>query len=625
MKLHEKINLTVRGYKLIDKLLPGFLLVSSIHAAAASLLPYINIFMSTQIITAIAAGRELRYVLVLAAITILLNFAVDLILKAMRKLIGYNWDKFWKVCDEPIYEKIRTLDYERIEDANTHFMREKINAHMQTNGFGLLTLADKFGNVLTHAFGIIFGTALIAGAFTAYRAADAGTWGFVFEPWFALFIILCIAANIAIDIYSTSTSVKKREAAIPEFQQTGRIMDIYVSYFLNYRAGKDLKLYSLGKLLSVEYGEYVEGFYRNAAKKLYKIDVRYGILSLIGNAALNIAIYSYVTLKAVFGSFGAGSIVLYVGSLGRFSAAVRGFMNNLAVLMENSAAMADYFAFIDIPSKMQQGMGAVEKPAENNHEFEFENVSFKYPGSENYALRNLSMKLKMGQRMAVVGMNGSGKTTMIKLLCRLYDPTEGKIMLNGTDIKEYDYGEYMGMFSLVFQDFKLFSFSLGQNVGASVEFDAAKVRECLSLAGFGERLNDMPKGLETPLYKDFDDGGIEVSGGEAQKIAIARALYKDALFVVLDEPTAALDPIAEHEIYSKFNEIVEKKSVIYISHRLSSCRFCDDIAVFHEGELIQRGSHDALVANKEGKYYEMWNAQAQYYANAPVDSSFADR
>ena len=262
---------------------------------------------------------------------------------------------------------------------------------------------------------------------------------------------------------------------------------------------------------------------------------------------------------------------------------------------------------------MYQGTLPVEKRTDNEYEIEFKNVSFKYPGSENYALKNFNLKFNIGQRMAVVGMNGSGKTTMIKLLCRLYDPTEGEITLNGFNIKNYNYDEYMSIFSVVFQDFKLFSFTLGQNVAASVDVDEQKAEECLSTAGLAERLRNMAKGMETPLYKDFEEDGVEISGGEAQKIALARALYKDAPFIVLDEPTAALDPVAEFEIYSKFNEIVGGKTAIYISHRLSSCRFCDDIAVFHEGELIQRGSHDTLIADGGGKYHELWIAQAQYY------------
>ena len=223
------------------------------------------------------------------------------------------------------------------------------------------------------------------------------------------------------------------------------------------------------------------------------------------------------------------------------------------------------------------------------------------------------MKFKIGQKLAVVGMNGSGKTTFIKLLCRLYDPTEGKILLNGIDIRKYNYKEYMMIFSVVFQDFKLFSLTLGENVAAKINYDEEEVKSALKKSGFYNRLSTMPEGLNTYLYKDFNKKGIIISGGEAQKIAIARAIYKNAPFIILDEPTAALDPIAEAEIYEKFNEITGDKTAIYISHRLSSCKFCDKIVVFHEGSVIQTGTHQELVADKNGKYFQLWMAQAQYY------------
>jgi ATP-binding cassette subfamily B protein len=268
---------------------------------------------------------------------------------------------------------------------------------------------------------------------------------------------------------------------------------------------------------------------------------------------------------------------------------------------------------LDIPNKKYQGTIPIEKRDDTDYAIEFRNVSFKYPGSEQYALKNINLKLNIGTRLAVVGMNGSGKTTMIKLLCRLYDPIEGEITLNGIDIKKYNYDEYMAIFGVVFQDFALLPFTLGQNVAASVDYDADRVRLALSQSGFAARLNSLPEGLNTHLGKEFEETGVEMSGGEAQKIALARALYKNSPFIILDEPTAALDPIAEYEIYSAFDEIVGDKTAVYISHRLASCRFCDDIAVFHEGEMIQRGNHDTLLANAEGKYHELWNAQAQYY------------
>ena len=272
-----------------------------------------------------------------------------------------------------------------------------------------------------------------------------------------------------------------------------------------------------------------------------------------------------------------------------------------------------FFEYLDMPSEMHYGKIPTEKRSDNIYDIEFHNVSFKYPGSDEYAIKNLSFRFKVGERVAVVGMNGSGKTTMIKLLCRLYDPTEGYITLNGIDITKYDYEDYLALFAVVFQDFRLFSFTLGENVACEKDYDKSKVLQCLDTAGLEERLKQIDRNLDAVIYKDFDDDGIEISGGEAQKIAIARALYKDAPFVILDEPTASLDPLAEYEIYSRFNNMVKDKTAVYISHCLSSCRFCDKIAVFHEGKMIQFGSHEKLLENKDGKYYELWNAQAQYY------------
>lgn len=244
---------------------------------------------------------------------------------------------------------------------------------------------------------------------------------------------------------------------------------------------------------------------------------------------------------------------------------------------------------------------------------EFRNVSFKYPESETYALKNFSIKLENGEKLAVVGRNGSGKTTFIKLLCRLYDPQEGEILLNGVNIREYDDAAYRQLFSVVFQDFSMFSFPLAQNVSVADTYEEARVWACLEEAGIADDVRGMEQQLDTYLYKDVEETGVEISGGEAQKLALARALYKNAPFIVLDEPTAALDPIAEYEIYSKFNRLVGDKTAIYISHRLSSCRFCKHIAVFQQGELVQLGTHEELIRDPSSAYYELWNAQAQYY------------
>ena len=325
------------------------------------------------------------------------------------------------------------------------------------------------------------------------------------------------------------------------------------------------------------------------------------------------AIYVFTCLKAWGGAFDVGSITQYVGAATAMVANVFSLTGLLGTLETNTGYLDKTFEFLDIPNAMYQGSLTTEKRSDRRYEVEFKDVSFKYPGSDIWALRHVNMKFKVGKRLAVVGENGSGKTTFIKLLCRLYDPQEGQILLNGIDIRKYRYDDYINIFSVVFQDFQLISQPLGNNVAGSMNYDRERVRKALLDAGFGDRLATMEKGLDTTLYKGVYEDGVDVSGGEAQKIAIARALYKDAPFIILDEPTAALDPIAEAEIYSKFDEIAGDKTAIYISHRLSSCKFCDEIAVFHEGAVIQQGTHAELVADENGKYYELWNAQAQYY------------
>ena len=344
-----------------------------------------------------------------------------------------------------------------------------------------------------------------------------------------------------------------------------------------------------------------------------------GPMGLWGGAAAAVSavftglVYAFVCLKAWAGAFAVGSVAQYVGAITALSGSVGTLVSTWGEFRANAVFLRQTYKFLDTPSEMYQGSLTTEKRSDRNYEIEFRDVSFRYPGAEDYALRHVSMKFRVGERLAVVGENGSGKTTFIKLLCRLYDPTEGTILLNGIDIRKYDYDEYIALFSVVFQDFQLLSFSLGQNVAAAVQYNPERAKACLQKAGFGDRLAQLPDGLETKLYKDFDEKGVQISGGEAQKIALARALYKDAPFVVLDEPTAALDPIAEMEVYEKFNEIVGDRTAVYISHRLSSCRFCDSIAVFDHGSIIQRGTHESLLQNEDGKYFALWNAQAQYY------------
>ena len=278
---------------------------------------------------------------------------------------------------------------------------------------------------------------------------------------------------------------------------------------------------------------------------------------------ITIMLYGFAIFRAVSGAMTAGEVVAFVMYFSRIQYAVLGISDIIASILSRAPMWQQLFDFLDIPDEKYKGTIPTEKRDDNEYEFEFKHVYFKYPDSEDYVLKDVNLKWRIGEKMALVGKNGCGKSTLVKLLCRLYDPTEGEITLTGIDIKKYKYEDYMALFSVVFQDSKLFSFSLAENVAADTVYDSECVTDCVIRAGLGERLEAMEKGIETCLYKDFDEKGVEISGGEAQKLCLARSIYKGSPFIVLDEPTAALDPISEHDIYTKFNGIVGTRTAIY--------------------------------------------------------------
>ncbi len=429
---------------------------------------------------------------------------------------------------------------------------------------------------------------------------------------FKLSIVAGLVITLLIQMYAT----KRTNNLERDFNASSVDMNIISEHFLNYiehyEAGKDIRLYSMGDFLGDSYITLERDYYERALKNSYK-KAAWTLPVTILNTVLKFGIYAVLIYAALKGGITVGSIAKYVTCIMLLVETLINIVTTTQQALYNNYYLKRYFSYFDIPNNMYQGSLTVEKRDDNEYYVEFRNVSFKYPNTEAYVLKNVNLKFKIGEKLAIVGMNGSGKTTFIKLLCRLYDPTEGEILLNGVNIQKYDYDEYMSVFSVVFQDFSLFSFKIGEVVASSKTFDENKVRECLVKANFGDRLHEMPEGIHTYLYKGYDQSGIEISGGEAQKIALARALYKDSPFILLDEPTAALDPISEYEVYSNFNAISGDKTTVYISHRLASCRFCNKIVVFDDGKIVQHGSHEELLSDVNGKYHELWNAQAQYY------------
>lgn len=604
------------GIKEIHKLQPWVIPTTILYAFVTAVSPFINIYMSAKIIDELVNAKDIERLIFLVTITIGLNLIIHLLstglnqLKlVLRSIMGQNQDM-------KINEKIIEIDYEHVENPEVHKLRSKIWDAENMNRGGIYSLIMNLEYLVGGIIVLCTSLALVGGLFKSGIAIEEPL-SFINTKLFSLgFLGIIVLGNI-INLKLNTMSQKKF------FKYYGEVMDLnrsglyYFQYGSNYNTGKDIRLYNQGAIFKSVITSLVEGF-RKVFNKIGNMRAKYnGIGGFISSLSGGL-VYIFVGLKAIVGSISVGSMVQYTGSITQFISGSTEVLSSINNIRNNNQYLQLYLDFLNIEGEKYKGTLPVEKRNDDEYEIEFRNVSFKYPGTDNYVLKNISMKLNIGERLAIVGMNGSGKTTFIKLLCRLYDPDEGEILLNGIDIKKYDYDEYLSLFSIVFQDFKLFSFSLGQNVSASVDYDEDRVKDILAKAGLEERLTNMPKGVQTSLYKDFDEEGVEISGGEAQKIALARALYRDAPIIILDEPTAALDPIAEFEIYSKFNEIVGTKTAFYISHRLSSCRFCDEIVVFHEGKIIQKGNHDELVEDENGKYYELWNSQAQYYKEEAV-------
>lgn len=380
---------------------------------------------------------------------------------------------------------------------------------------------------------------------------------------------------------------------------------------------KDIRMFGLKKWLTKKFQEVNQiryGYQKKNEHMWFWVTFASSTFWLLSQ----IIIYVYLIRCIINKTITIGNFTLYLSATSTFFECVMTMLNSINSFLHNSRYVDDFRSFYDneklrinLPETTQKK--EILKP-QKSYEFEFQNVSFKYPRAERYALQNISIKINAGERLAVVGLNGAGKSTFIKLLLRLYEPTEGKILLNGTDIQNYDINSYFDVFAPVFQEVNLFAMTFAENISmkAPDETDKELVKKTVIQSGLEEKLNSLEKGLDTQLLKVIYDDGIDLSGGQKQKLALSRALYKNAPVVVLDEPTAALDAIAESKLYSDFDKLIGGKTSIYISHRLSSTQFCNNVAMFKDGKLIEYGTHDSLI-KQNGEYANMFKIQAQYY------------
>lgn len=431
-------------------------------------------------------------------------------------------------------------------------------------------------------------------------------------------LLIPIALSFAINSVITMKNTKIREKYYAIYADQTREQDYYMDNLTGSQYAKDIRVYDAPKMILKNQSEMGENIYQMAKKYTMK-QWKYGRVDVSATQICNIVVYIILGINTLLKKVTIGDFSSLVQSTIQFKDSMQNVSQGVFRLRYTSSVLMHFLEYMDMVDEDEERESETSLELPDITEaptIEFRNVSFKYPNTDVYILKNVSTIIHAGEHLSIVGKNGAGKTTFIKLLCRLYDVTEGEILLNGVNINEYQYKEYIKLLSVVFQDYKLMAFTIRENIVLEEledEETKEKVKELYNLIELDKWVNSLEKKDETNLYKMFDESGVEPSGGQAQKLSIVRALYKNSPVVILDEPTAALDPVAEYEVYQHFDSLVGGKTAVYISHRLSSCRFCDRIIVFDGGTIIEDGSHEELMDIPNGFYANMYNTQAKHY------------
>lgn len=496
------------------------------------------------------------------------------------------------------------ISFSDLESDYAKEMRARILAD-RSWGSGFFGVADKFCNLCNSGFELLGSVIMLIPLAMQVSGSAAGK------------VAAALLFNIGLAVVGASVYAKwyqkKESAAMNQMTQAEKdsrfwYMDEGGSGAIGAQSLKDIFMYRAKKMIQKTVDTEREGVRKNVFT-IARINSAGGLgTGMIQGILLCVSYYCVLAL-AIAGTITVGMMLRYAQAIFQACMSVSASIRLAGEFRTDVGRIASTLEYLNLEAEKTKGDSFTEM---TKGVIEFRNVSFRYPGTKELVLDHVSLKIEPSEKIAVVGKNGSGKTTLVKLLCRLYEPEEGEILWNGKNIREYDLREWQKIFAIVFQDYSLLSLTLGQNVAASEQYEAERAKEVLQLAGFGERLNKLKKGLETVVYPEYEQDGVSFSGGEEQKIAIARAIYKGGQICILDEPTAALDPVSESRVYESFDEIVKGKTAVYISHRLSSCKFSDRIFVLDNGKIAESGTHEALLS-QNGLYAQLWQAQAQYY------------
>jgi ATP-binding cassette subfamily B protein/ATP-binding cassette subfamily C protein len=568
-----------------------FLLLACIFKG---IVPFASIIFPKFIIDELTGTQQLSVIIFFIACLLVCVLFGNTLINVFHTKYFLNGHIVFNLFELDLSRNLYEADLERIEAASFNDLKGKAERFLYGDGKGWGGVLSKAADVSSYIITLVGIVSIIS----------------VLNP---LVVVAFVGLTLLTALVNSKVKKANNQLDIERPIQERRLM-YDLSLFEDYRFAKEIRINTLGEWLLQRLGKrlaILHNFYVKMNYNSLKAQIFSNVITFIQQGIA----YGYLVYSVLEGRFGIGSFTMYLAAINSFSGAMFSVMDSIVDIRRFSDYYEAVDDFLNMPKQQREGKKALN--VSSPPLLEFRNVSFRYPGQSNYTLKNINLVIETGQKLSVVGENGAGKTTMTKLLMRLYRPTEGQILLNGEDIQGFDFEQYEKTLSVVFQDFALFGMSLRDNVALGHAVDDTLVIEALRKSGFGDKLDSLEKGLDTPIYKIFDDSGFEPSGGEGQKIAMARALLKDTPVVILDEPTAALDPRAEYEIYQNFNQMVAGKSAIFISHRLSSARFCDKIAVFKKGEIVEYGPHAELL-NRNGLYHELFTMQAQFYEEKAI-------
>lgn len=577
---------------------PESILMIVLNTIAVAIAPFIWVIVPKLIIDELQNASRMDWIIKLLAGTLIITAVVHFTKEACIGIYRMKMSRIRMLFGLELHGKAMNLDYHHVENVDTQNLLHKATRTTSNPNHGI-------GGVMKYSFSII-----------GYLIGFIGYMSIILmlHPLVLAYLLISVYGVYKLKLKADEYRLSREDDIRPierKFRYLTRIMT-------DFEFGKDIRIYQFKKMLldkMIKFNTHTESVQSEINSKYMKVEMIDSLLVLLRDGI----VYGYIVYLTLSGTMSFGDFILYTTAISGFAVWMQELMRDYTELKLTARYVDDYRDFMDIEGNTDQ-VKIEPVPPGNRLGIKFENVSFSYPGTEKSIFNNLNLTIPPGQKLAVVGVNGAGKTTLIKLLTGLYRPTVGTISIEDTDIKNIPLIDHYKLFSVVYQEIKPMAASISENVAAAETYHEHKVWDAVHRAGLSEKVKKLDKSLDTQLLKVIENDGLELSGGENQKLALARSLYKNGPIVILDEPTAALDPIAEKDIYESFSDMIDGRTAIFISHRLSSTKFCDKVAYFENGIIEEYGTHDELM-KLNGKYAHMFKTQAKYYQSTESESS----